>query len=489
MSRIALGMATVLALAACAQADVITDQTSTSVTETSEAILVVDGRTPVILDYSPTVSDLGALAFVAMHPELRLIAVTLPGTGESYCDEGVAHTRGVLVALGFNEVPVACGPDDPLTGWNAFPTSWRAGSSEMDLPTATPNDTRSAPELLADVIGQSDVPVRILAVAPLTNLALALQNHPELVDGVGDITIMGGAVDVPGNVTRNEVGEWNIWVDPTAAAVVFASGIPVTLVPLDATNHLPTNSAFFSALDGAATRPAATLVRDAIAKNPFWLSGDGFFFWDELAAAVLVDESLVTFEDHRLVVDDDTRENKGWTRDDQSGTVVRVAVIADRRAFEQLFVNTLVGAHVELGYLIASEAEVAYLHDLEQLDRAAATAVDEIITATAATLGLGDSDDAFDAVVIAAVPEVLSGPWTDQVEAMKAMAVPEALADHHWAWVEALEAFFASADAFVTALETEGFEAAMPMFDQVSEACSAMAEAAEIRLVTVAFNC
>ncbi|MFQ5558807.1 MAG: hypothetical protein ACE5GB_15035, partial [Acidimicrobiales bacterium] len=59
-----------------------------------------DGRRPVILDYSPTVSDLGALAFLASHPGLRLVGVTLPGTGESHCGPGIAHTRGVLEDLG-----------------------------------------------------------------------------------------------------------------------------------------------------------------------------------------------------------------------------------------------------------------------------------------------------------------------------------------------------------------------------------------------------
>ena len=180
---------------------------------------VVDTRRPVILDYSPTVSDLGALVFLASHPDLRLIGVTLPGTGESHCEPGVSHTRGVLEQLGKGEVPVVCGPEDPVTGFNAFPTSWRIQSDEIGLPEATPNEKRTAPELISDLVRGETTAVEIVAVAPLTNLAVALRDDPGLAEMIAGITIMGGAVEVPGNVFRNEVGEWNIWVDPTAAGM------------------------------------------------------------------------------------------------------------------------------------------------------------------------------------------------------------------------------------------------------------------------------
>ncbi len=379
-----------------------------------------DPRRPVIFDYSPTVSDLGALAFLAAHPNLRLIAVTLPGTGESYCESGVARTRGVLTQLGLDDVPVACGPSEPLTGFHAFPTSWRVQSSEMDLPEVEPIETRSAVELIVDLVRSSDTPVEILAVGPLTNLALALEADPGIATDLAAITIMGGAVDVPGNVFRNDVAEWNIWVDPTAAGVVFASGAPVTLIPLDATNYLPTSPVFFAALEEGARAAAADLVLDVWRARPDWYENrDGFFyFWDELAAAVLIDESLVTFETRNLVVDDDLRGTKGWTREDPAGSPVRVALTADRLAFETLFLETIVGGPTDLGYLQATGDEVAYFGTIVEINMAFDAALEELLAATAAELGFSQdslSDEEFLMVLGATLPEILDGPGLDDV--------------------------------------------------------------------------
>lgn len=483
---ISVGLVWMLMLAACSDDDASTssvaESTSTTVAPTTTTTVTpIDPRTPVLLDYSPTVSDVGALAFVASHPDLRLVAVTLPGTGESYCEPGVAHTRGLLEAFDLGDVPVACGPDEPMTGWNAFPTSWRVGSNQIDLPEAEPNETRSAPELITELLSSADVPIEILAVGPLTNLALALVGAPDLTASIAGITIMGGAVDVPGNVFRNEVGEWNIWVDPTAAGIVFSSGAPITLVPLDATNDLPANPIFFEALDAAASGPASTVVRDLIAGDDFWLAG-GFFFWDELAAAVLVDDSIVEFETRTLVVDDDLRENKGWTREDPTGSEIRVAVSADRRAFEQLYIDTLVGSVTALPYLAASNAEIEYFEELSAASLVLQGQMDLIFEQ--ATAGMDDpGDDAFLAVVGAVLPDILDGPWVEYTDVLMTMNVPSSVSSAHQAYVERLTGFASARDAAIEALvsnDAEGFEA---LFSPVAQACSDLIAAAEQRLI------
>jgi inosine-uridine nucleoside N-ribohydrolase len=453
-----------------------------------------DDRRPVIFDYSPTVSDIGALAFLASHPELRLVAVTLPGTGESYCEPGVAHTRGMLVELGHPKIPVACGPIEPTTGFNAFPTSWRVASNEMDLPEAAPNEDRTAPDLISDLVRGSDTPIEIVAVGPLTNLAVAFDADPTLAGLVAGITIMGGAVDVAGNVFKNDVAEWNIWVDPTAADTVLHSGAPVTLVSLDATNFLPAGRIFWESLDAQASTTAAALVRDVWADNWDWIDNpEGFlYFWDELAAAVLVDESLVTFETRNLVVDDETRQNKGWTRQDPAGVPIRVALTADRLAFEQLFLDTLVGGPADLAYIETTEAEVAYFERVERIETESDEAVDVIFEETAAVLGLDEAaleDGGYFDVIAAALPSILEGPWRDHIDALKSLTVPESLVELHDEWVVVLEDFAAAEVAVLDALETGTVEAFEPLFVPIGEACSAIATAAQLRLVIVQLNC
>jgi pyrimidine-specific ribonucleoside hydrolase len=486
----------VLMVAACSSSEgagetidaVATTATGSVAATTTTTMIPIDPRRPVIFDYSPTVSDIGALAFLASHPDVRLVAVTLPGTGESHCEQGVAHTRGVLISLGLDGVPVACGPDDPTTGWNAFPSSWRKNADEMDLPVGDPNETRGAPDLIADVVRGSDVPVEVVAVGPLTNLAVAFSDDLGLAGLVAGVTIMGGAVDVSGNVFKNDVGEWNIWVDPTAAHDVFHSGAPVTLVPLDATNQLPSGPIFWKALDDQATTPAAELVRDVWQTNGGWIDNvDGFFFfWDELAAAVLVDESLVTFETRT------SRENKGWTREDPAGAAVRVAVGVDRRRFEQLFLDTLIGEAGVLGYLEATADEIAYFDEIERIAAAFDEAVGAEFEAAAAAAGLDENstdEDGFLDVVAAAMPTILAGPWRAQISGLGVLRAPETLAVLHAEWIAALEAFAAAEEEALAALAAGGFEALEPIFAPAEEACLALKGAAELRLVVIQISC
>jgi hypothetical protein len=365
----------------------------------------------------------------------------------------------------------------------------------MDLPEAAPNETRSAPDLLVDLIAESEAPVELVAVGPLTNVALAVQTDPTVTDGLAGITIMGGAIDVPGNVFRNDVGEWNIWVDPTAAAQVLAAGAPVTLIPLDATNHLPTGRIFWESLDAVASTPAATLVRDVWADSGLWIDNAGgfFFFWDELAAAVLVDESLVTFETRNLVVDDQTRDDKGWTRETPEGTAVRVAVAADRRAFEQRYLDTLAGGPTPLGYLDPSQTELAYFSTLEQIEAATADRIDAIFEQAAATVeargGSLDSESGFFLVVAEALGEVYAGPWADRVVALAETDVPGTLTDLHKGYVAALIAFRDAEQEFRTALEGGDFDRFGELFAPVAEACQALQQAADERLVPLTLDC
>ena len=328
--------------------------TATGCTEAAPVVTVPPtsippgSRLPVILDYSPTVSDVGALVFLATNPSVELIGVTLPGTGESHCDAGVAHTRGALEVLGLGAVPVACGPDEAVGVLRAFPTRWRDRSDAMDMPVGQPNEDREAAALMADLVAGARLPVRIVAVGPLTNLAIALTEYPEMASGVLGITIMGGAVDVPGNVpgapigweTANGRAEVNFWVDAAAADVVLRSGVPITLVPLDATNDVAVDRSFFEAISAEPGTVASKLLASVWEDAPEWIEG-GYFLWDELAAVVAVDESVAVLEQRNLVVDHDDQSTAGWSHDHESGGTVRVAKAADADAFRALFLDAL----------------------------------------------------------------------------------------------------------------------------------------------------
>jgi inosine-uridine nucleoside N-ribohydrolase len=190
-------------------------------------------------------------------------------------------------------------------------------------------------------------PITIVAVGPLTNIAEALQKSPEISTNIKEIYIMGGAVEVEGNVGKSGVGiqnkyaEWNIYIDPAAANIVFNSGIPIILVPLDATRDVPVTRNFHGVLDKNRNTPTANLVYDMLTANLDFVDSGGFQFWDSLTAAIFTDQSIASFQDMSLVVVEDEGSESGRIKSDPNGARVKVAVVANQRKFEQIFLTIL----------------------------------------------------------------------------------------------------------------------------------------------------
>jgi inosine-uridine nucleoside N-ribohydrolase len=162
------------------------------------------------------------------------------------------------------------------------------------------------------------------------------------------ITIMGGAVHVPGNVgpssqIENDVAEWNIFIDPQAAALVFKSGAPLTLIPLDATNHVPLSIEFYNRLEDDRTNSVAEFVFQVLAAQKENVRSGWYYFWDPLAAAVVRDEDLVSFQNLSLEVIEAKGPESGWTQKSAAGSSLRVALTADRERFESLFLDVING--------------------------------------------------------------------------------------------------------------------------------------------------
>ena len=312
---------------------------------------VDDARTPVVVDTDMGQDDMMALLYLLQRPDLRVEAITVSGTGLAHCEAGVEIALSLLdVADARDELPVSCGPDQPLKGDypypGAFPTSWRETTDDaygIELPASTraPSDV-PAPELLASAIRDAGAPVELLTLGPLTNVALALRQDPGILDDIARVTIMGGAVDAPGNVIRNAVAEWNIWVDPVSAREVLASGAEITLVPLDATNQAPVTAFFADALARHHVTPEADTVQALFETQPYLLAGQ-YFFWDPLSAAILADPALATAGDRRLSVLEGEKDIQGQIVDDPGGATIHVATDPDALAFEREFLNTLNG--------------------------------------------------------------------------------------------------------------------------------------------------
>jgi inosine-uridine nucleoside N-ribohydrolase len=187
----------------------------------------------------------------------------------------------------------------------------------------------------------------IVASGPLTNIAEALTNSPDIVDNIEMIYIMGGAVKVGGNVgfsgvgIENQFAEWNIYVDPHAANLVFNSGAPITLVSLDATKDVPVTTRFYRTLEANRPTLEAGFIYDLLTANLSMIQSGGTQFWDELTAAIATDESLATFETFELQVVEEEGPESGYTKPTEGGAKIRVAVSANAERFEGTFLNVL----------------------------------------------------------------------------------------------------------------------------------------------------
>jgi pyrimidine-specific ribonucleoside hydrolase len=305
---------------------------------------VPEGSRAVVVDTDMGLDDALALLFLASRPDVAIRAVTVVGDGLAHCGPGVANARALLTLAGRDGVPVACGGRRPLLGSNAFPDAWRATADDLygldPEPAPGTASGLTAPELLRRAL---DGETALLTLGPFTNVARALREEPALAERVPEVVSMAGAVDAPGNAP-NGVAEYNVWADPLAAKEALEA-LPVTLVPLDATNAAPVTPFFVDALERHRGTSAADAAHELIADDPFLVSG-AYFFWDPLAAGLLVAPELGAYVDRDLLVTASQDAGAGWIDDSVRGSRVRVATRADGLGFERLFLSALAGEPV-----------------------------------------------------------------------------------------------------------------------------------------------
>jgi inosine-uridine nucleoside N-ribohydrolase len=169
-------------------------------------------------------------------PELEVRAVTTVA-GNVPLEKTTRNALRVLSLIGRDDMPVGVGAANPLirplrTAENIHGES---GLDGPEIPEATfAPDERGALRLVVDILEGSSEPVTLIPTGPLTNIASLLQDHPELKSRIGRVVLMGGSMSL-GNTTP--AAEFNVYVDPEAAQVVFGSELPITMVGLDITHQ------------------------------------------------------------------------------------------------------------------------------------------------------------------------------------------------------------------------------------------------------------
>ncbi len=315
--------------------------------------------TPVLIDTDPGIDDALAILLALGSPEISVEAITTVA-GNVEVDLGTANAFRVLdVARPHHRPRVARGAAGPLVGPLITAAHFHGDDGLGNLGRLREADGRPRypePSHTLEMLDGADLILEtadrfagrlvVVALGPLTNVALALQRDRGRLAQAARIVVMGGAVAVPGNVTP--AAEFNIHVDPEAASAVFASGLPVELVPLDVTRRVVLTAADLGAALARHGGPTARFIQDFTAHGFDFETqqGDGSMaLHDPLAVGVALDPSLVTLEPLHVVVECEGRLTRGMTVADRRprrtgpAPTCRAALEVDAPRFLRLFLE------------------------------------------------------------------------------------------------------------------------------------------------------
>ena len=270
----------------------------------------------IILDTDPGIDD--ALAFILAFnsSELKVEAVTTVAGNVNHT-KGHKNAKRLLEFLAVEDVPVCAGAEIPLVKKlghaEEFHGTTGLGDSTLPEPTMM-TDPRSAVDIIlekADDLGKN---LTLVAVGPLTNIALAILADPTLPEKVDKLVIMGGAFNLTpyGHGNANSVAEFNIWLDPEAAKIVFNSEIPIVAVGLDTTTH-PDYRMSREMFEGIVAKGNRTtdLVNDLC--RSLVERFNGFSLHDPQAMAYVIDPTLFTTEKYKVDVECTGELTRGMT--------------------------------------------------------------------------------------------------------------------------------------------------------------------------------
>lgn len=315
--------------------------------------------------------DVLSIAYLMKDPSVEIIGLGITGCGETDLGWGTIIAQHLLGIGNHATVPVARGTDVPLALTNVFPQPFKNDMNDIMGLLGTLNPTqlpavsaKPAWELLHDTLKASTDTITVLSLGGFTTLAKLLELKPAASDlaKIERIVAMAGAVYVDGNVaalngalpawdqgsrySSNHYAEWNVFVDPLAADIVFKSAIPLTLVPLDACNQVILDPSYTDKI--TATDPVATLVRNVFRKK----TGDNAEgalpvpIFDPLATLLMtgaISANKTLSEYLSVVVEETAQDNHcGQLRVEHSGLrTIDFVVGVSQTSFARQFANVI----------------------------------------------------------------------------------------------------------------------------------------------------
>lgn len=300
-------------------------------------------RIPVIIDCDTGVDDAVALVCALASDKLDIRAITVV-SGNQTLDKTSANTLNLVDFLGYT-VKISKGADKPLNREleTAEGVHGSCGIGGVSLPKARRHFyEKNAVDTIAEEALAAKGELEIIAVGPLTNIALAILAHPFLKESIKRITLMGGSID-GGNHTP--AAEFNIFVDPEAAQVVFNSGIPIVMVGLEVTEKAYLTKEEIQSLRLWTASDGTNKVLKALLENMLEICTmfgyKGAVMHDPLALCFVLDESLIKTKAMNIQIETQGEITRGKTVADRYGVThkkpnAEVGIEMDRIRFVEL---------------------------------------------------------------------------------------------------------------------------------------------------------
>lgn len=334
-----------------------------------------ENKIRVLIDTDADFDDYMAMLYLLKHPTIEVVGITVTGSGDVHLTPGVSNVSNMLTLLGDEnalKIPVARGAKAPMIYSNTFPGDARTAADlhyEAPFPATNPNaPLEDAQTFLRNYFINCDTPTTLLCIGGGSNwgrffdqaktdteLRAALDKNLE------HIVMMGGNLlpefvspGAEGNIQptmqpnpyyTNKVAEWNIFVDVRGAEEIFAGGIPITLVALNATSQVPITKDFVAQLANI-HNPIATFLTGVLESSTI-KDGIGAYldFWDPLAACVITNPELITTRPFSIRVEQelDVENDKSGMLivDRKNGHVIDVALTANAPAVYSTFLEVI----------------------------------------------------------------------------------------------------------------------------------------------------
>jgi purine nucleosidase len=260
----------------------------------------------ILFDTDPGIDDACAILLALASPELSVEGLSIVH-GNCSLEQGTRNALSVLELGNASHIPVARGCELPLVQPSLLAPETHG---ETGLGYAKPAEPRARPigqhaiDFLIEKILSSPGEITLVAIGPLTNIALAIRQEPRIAEAIKELIIMGGAIRQEGNTTA--LAEFNTFVDPHAAHIVYHAGILTTLVPLDVTYQCiltPNHVRRLQKSDSPITEFVAEATRFYMEFHDEFQKIEGCVINDPLALALTFAPELCSYQELHVDVD------------------------------------------------------------------------------------------------------------------------------------------------------------------------------------------